>query len=264
METPSRPRAPTCHLGDGAAVDLGIGLAVLGGETGPRTQLVRVTEAVDAADLGHEDRGEDRPDPLDGLHGLVAEVVVEPPGDLGADTLDLGVVEVDQAAQRIDASAVARGEGELIEEGSALRPPQLIAIADHAFFGEHPLDLGLEPGTQHDQLGPVANELSELSHRRWGDPGLGDEVEAQHVEQGVGITDVVLDASGVPVQAERVGQVDVRSQLGEDVARPVPATRRLQDDLGVLAGGSDHVGEVDRVVVDAHRLEPFAEFVGPV
>ena len=79
----------------------------------------------------------------------------------------------------------------------------------------------------------------------------------------VGVTHVVLYAAGVPVQAERMGQMDVGPQLGQHVGRPVPATGRLEDDLGVLAGCRDDPGQVDRVVVDADGLEPLALLVSP-
>ena len=47
-----------------------------------RAQLVGRWEALDLADLGDEDRTEDRAHALDGLDGVVAEVVAEPARDL--------------------------------------------------------------------------------------------------------------------------------------------------------------------------------------
>jgi hypothetical protein len=53
---------------------LGVGLAVFRGEPGPASQLRRAGKPTDVADLGDEHRREHRPDPGDGLNGLVAEV----------------------------------------------------------------------------------------------------------------------------------------------------------------------------------------------
>ena len=78
----------------------------------------------------------------------------------------------------------------------------------------------------------------------------------------VGVADVVLHPAVVPVEPERVGEVDVGAELVQDVGSPVPAAGGLEDDLGVLAGRCDHLGEGDRVVVDADRLEALAVLVG--
>ena len=50
-------------FGDPAAVHVGVGLTVLGGQPGPAGQLRGVLEPGDVADLGDEDRTQDRPDP---------------------------------------------------------------------------------------------------------------------------------------------------------------------------------------------------------
>ena len=75
-------------------------------------------------------------------------------------------------------------------------------------FGEHALNLGLGSGPQRHQLRPTADDLPELTRRRRENPRLRDHVEPMHVHQGVGVTNVVLDAAEVPVQTERMGQVD--------------------------------------------------------
>jgi hypothetical protein len=53
-------------------------------------------------------------------------------------------------------------------------------------------------------------------------------------------------------------QVHLGPLLGEEVGRPVPATGRLQDDLGLFGGSRHRDSEVDGVVVDVDRLEPLA------
>ena len=118
---------------------------MLGGESGPRAQFVGGVEAVDAPDLGDEDGAEDGADALDGLDGLIAEVVVEPAGDLDADAVDLGVVELDQAAQRLDPGAIARGEVESVEELGALRSPQLVAKVSTPSLARTPWTWDLSP-----------------------------------------------------------------------------------------------------------------------
>jgi len=64
-------------FGDPAAVHCGVGLVVFRGQPGPAGQLSRSGEAGDVADLGHEDRAQDRPDPGDRLHCLEARVAAE-------------------------------------------------------------------------------------------------------------------------------------------------------------------------------------------
>ena len=49
-------------LGDVSAADDRVGLAVLGGQSGPRTQATGIGEAVHVTDLRDEHRTEDRPD----------------------------------------------------------------------------------------------------------------------------------------------------------------------------------------------------------
>jgi hypothetical protein len=55
------------------------------------------------------------------------------------------------------------------------------------------VNLGLEPGTQLHQLGPIAHQFAQLAQRRRGDPRLRQAAEAQHVGQVGGVDDVVLD-----------------------------------------------------------------------
>src|SRR5215831_17458834 len=48
-------------------------------------------------------------------------------------------------------------------------------------------------------------------------------------------------------------QVNARARFGQHVGRPVPAVRRLQDNLGRLAPHCDLLRQVKRIVVDANR-----------
>jgi hypothetical protein len=69
---------------------------VTGGEPCPRAQLLGRRETAHVADLSHEDGGQHRPDPADGLDGPVAgvrdEAVVDVPFQVGDDV----VVVVDE------------------------------------------------------------------------------------------------------------------------------------------------------------------------
>jgi hypothetical protein len=68
---------PAAHLRDATAHDLGVGLAVTGRESGPRTQRLGGTEPTDVTDLRNEDRCHGVPDSGEGLDGLIAVVVAQ-------------------------------------------------------------------------------------------------------------------------------------------------------------------------------------------
>jgi len=78
---------------------------------------------------------------------------------------------------------------------------------------------------------------------------------------GVGILHVVLHPAVVPVETERVGEMNVCSDLSQDIAGPVPTTGGLEDDLGMLAGGRHRPGQGDRIVLDPVRLQALAVLV---
>src|SRR4029453_204390 len=61
-------------LGDPAPGDFGVGLAMERRESRPRAQRLGGTEPGHVTDLSHEDRGEHTPNPVDGLHRLIATV----------------------------------------------------------------------------------------------------------------------------------------------------------------------------------------------
>ena len=67
-----------------------------------RGQLRGSVEAGDVADLGDEHRGQDRPDPGDGLDRQVAGIGAQPAGDQLGEQLDLEVQRGDQPQQRVD------------------------------------------------------------------------------------------------------------------------------------------------------------------
>ena len=104
----------------------------------------------------------------------------------------------------------------------------------------------LRPGAQVDELGPVADELTELSLRRWGDPGLGQTPHAEQIDQVRRVALVVLHPPVAPVVAERVGQVHVAPALFDHVGRPVPPVGGFEDHLGVLAGLGQFGGQGHR------------------
>jgi hypothetical protein len=94
---------------------------------------------------------------------------------------------------------------------------------------------------------------------RRGDPRLGQPAHSQQVSQVRGVSFVVLHASvGETLDSQRVCQVHLGTQLLQHVDCPVPAVGGFQHHLGVLTGLGDLLGQRDRVVVDAYRLQPLA------
>jgi hypothetical protein len=136
-------------------------------------------EAVHVADLGHEDGRRGATHAVDGLDGPVADVVSQPPVDLGLEHGDLPVVDLDQVPQRLHPDLEAPVQGGVVEEALALGTEEVIELGQHSLFGQHGVHLGLEPRSQRHQLGPVAHELPRLPQLRWGDPRLGQVVAAE-------------------------------------------------------------------------------------
>ena len=87
-------------LGDVPAADNRVGLAVLGGQSGPRTQVAGIGEAVHVPDFGDEYRTEDRADAGQLLNRLIAAIAVKFGGDLLGEPPLVGVENVDQLQQR--------------------------------------------------------------------------------------------------------------------------------------------------------------------
>ena len=83
-------------LGDVAPLHVGIGLSVPRSEPGPAAQPVSSAEPADIADLGHENGGLDRPDPVQGLDGPITPMVPQSVVDLPLDHGDLPVEDLDQ------------------------------------------------------------------------------------------------------------------------------------------------------------------------
>ena len=141
------------------------------------------------------------PGAVDGLDGPVPGVLPQPPGDIALEHGQLPVEDLDQIAQGLDLGVVAVVEVESVEVGRAGQAPQVLDRWMQPVLGQHRLDLGLEPGAQGNELGPVAHQLPQLAHRRWGDPGFGQLVEAHPVQQLLAIPVVVLHPAVAPVQA---------------------------------------------------------------
>ncbi len=143
-----------------------------GCQPGPGTQLLRAGEPGDIADLGDEDRCEDRSDPVDGLHRQIARMTGQfRRGPLRHD-IDLEIEGVDQPAQRHHPGVVGRIQSQPVEQLLPADPEQIRHRHVHALFGQHRMDLRLEPGAQPDQFRPMPHRLAQLAHRRRGDPRL--------------------------------------------------------------------------------------------
>ena len=95
----------------------------------------------------------------------------------------------------------------------------------------------------------MADELSELTDLGGGDPGLGQTSETQQIDQILCVAKIVLHPPVAPIIAEGMCQMDPAAELFQEVHRPVPPVTGFNDDLGVLAGGADRLGEGHHVVV---------------
>jgi hypothetical protein len=248
--------AATSHLGDPAAVHGGVGLVVGGGQPGPRRQLLRAAEAGDVPDLGDEHRREDRADPRQQLDGAVSGVGAQPSGDQPGEGVDLEVQRGDQPQQRVDPGP---GFHRQSRGGEQLLPGRAEQVAHRHLYaggGEHGVDLALQIRAEADQLGAVTDPAAQLPGGRWGDPRLGQPTHPQQIRQVRGVALVVLDpAQREHLHSQRMRQMHARAQLGEGVRSPVPAIRRLEHDVGCLAGAAHDLLQVLRIVGDPHRLQ---------
>ncbi len=95
-------------FGDVAPLDGRIRLPVAGDEPGPGGQAVGAAEAVNVADLGHEDGPQHRAHPGDPLDHPVAIVISEAAGDVALEHLHLLVVGLDEVPQRLHPSLIGR------------------------------------------------------------------------------------------------------------------------------------------------------------
>ena len=80
------------------------------GAPGPAGQLGGGVESGDVADLGHEYRAEDRPDPGDLLDRHITGVAGQPAPDDAGEQVDLKVQVLDEPAQRTDPGRVGAGK----------------------------------------------------------------------------------------------------------------------------------------------------------
>src|SRR4029079_14089101 len=100
---------------DLASVRHGVGLAMLGCQPGPRTQMLRGWEPGDVTDLRHDDRRDRGPDTTDRLHRPVTAMATQMRADVTFEFHDLSVVDRDHLAERLHPQRVVAGELELIE-----------------------------------------------------------------------------------------------------------------------------------------------------
>jgi len=168
--------------------------------------------------------------------GPVAAVAVEGPSDLDLEHGHLPVVELDQVPQGLDPHGVGVGQGGLVEQGLGRPPrPGRSWARPRPPWPARTWIWGLEPRTQGHQLGPVADQLPQLSHLRRDDPGLGQAPEAQQVGQVGGVALAVLHPPVAPVVAERVGQVHPGPVGLEQVGGSVPAVGGLESSRASVA-----------------------------
>src|SRR5271166_241548 len=167
-------------LGDGSPVDALVGLTVLGGEPGPRAELLGALEAGDVADLAHEDGGQDLADAWELQEGPVAWVVLQLFVHIAVEHGDLTVVELQEVPEGLDPDRVGHREIQAVQLGIPARAPHLAHHRQDPVLGHDPVDLGLGTGAVPDQGEPVADQLSELPRLGRGDPTLGQTAQAEH------------------------------------------------------------------------------------
>ena len=133
---------------------------------------------------------------------------------------------VDELQQR-DHPLHVGGPQRHFSQALASADPEQVADRDqHPRLGEHGVHLGLQPGPQGHNFGPIAHQLPQLARRRWRDPRLGQSVHPQQISQIGGVADVVLHPP-VPksLDSQRVCQMAVPSTLPH--LDDVPTIRHL-------------------------------------
>ena len=120
------------------------------------------------------------------------------------------------------------------------------------------MHLGLGPGVEGGELGPVAHQLAQLPRLGRSDPRLGQVVAAQALGDLGGVLDVVLHPPSRPVQARGMDQMDIGPFGLEQVDGPVPAITGLDGHLRIRSGLGQRHGQGHGVVVNLHVAEHFA------
>ena len=99
-----------------------------------------------------KDRGEHSADPVDGLDGLIATVVLAHRMDGAVEPLDLLVVVVDEVTENRQSMVEGVGELERVELGGAARAPHVVAHWEDPVLGHHRVGLGLDPRAEVGEL----------------------------------------------------------------------------------------------------------------
>ena len=97
----------------------------------------------DIADLGHEDRRFDWPDPVQSLDSPVAAVVVQLVVDLPLDHDGIAVEDFQQVTQRAHPQAVDPLEGHVVQQFLATRAEHVAQRRQDADLGHHRVHLDL-------------------------------------------------------------------------------------------------------------------------
>ena len=258
-DTEAAGAAATSHLGDPPAVDLGVGLVVLGGQAGPAGQLRGPGEPADVTDLGDEHRAQGGAHPGDGLHRGEAGVGAQPGGDQPGEGVDLELARVDQPQRRVHLRAHRRRQRDPVEPGPPAGAEQIAAGHRHPGAGEYRVDLAFEVGAQPHQLGPMAHQLAQLPALRRRDPGLGQPTHPQQVGEIPGVAFVVLDPPiRESLDPQRMRKMHRRTQLGQGVRGPVPPVAGLEHHLRGVPGAGHHRPQVLRIVADPGGLQQLA------
>ena len=244
-------------------MDVGVGLPVLRGEPRPAAERLRRVETADVADLGHEDRGEDVTDTVDGLDGVVAGVVAEDEVDVAVQKADLALVDLDQVSEHGDAVEVGVGELERVELGVAARSPHVISTREDPVLGHDRVDWALRPVRRLDNF--IRKRTISRSSRV---SGGAIHASARRPRRNRSARSRASRSSFFTRRCPQSLPCGLArwtvAHFFEEIDRPVPAIGRLDDDVAADWGGTDLFGEVARFVVDPDRVDLLSGLVHPI
>ena len=119
-------------------------------------------------------------------------MVGQPLGDTAIEGGNLAAVGGDRLTQALEPTRVAHRQVQGVELRGAAQPEHVDSRRQNAVLAHHRVHLRLQPAAQTDQLGPIADQLSQLTHLRRGDPGLGQTTQPQQVHQIIGVALIVF------------------------------------------------------------------------
>jgi hypothetical protein len=100
---------------------------------------------------------------------------------------DLDGDGVDQPQAGIESTTSRSRHAQVGQPAAAGRAEQGGQLGDDTQVSQQRMQLRLHPGAHPDQPSSGADQAAGLAGRRWGDPGLGQQVGPQQMRQSLGI-----------------------------------------------------------------------------